>query len=780
MPADLQRIDKQRADAAVEVKLGQQLLEQKKYKEAETVFRKALGLDAGNAAARAGRLSASEKQPSAQGLSAEKESWDTFYSNTFVPLLQLAAAAAIGVVVLGALSGLVAHFVVKPHSVTWNDYDKQGVALFGAFLLIGCALMLPLYAMFEPFSPTRTVLDLGRIFLVVAVVVGISAVARTRSRPEQSLKRVLKDWFGFWGWLVGVPAGALLLGWWTGLSTPHERLLVLFIALSCVAVLLTAASLGQLLRLQVEARGATGAADAAATDYLLARLRNLGTERPPGLNAVPAVTSLSSIPTEDLSALPVGKVAGALSRIFFALRPDRTWQARVVWVDENRVAVTLNRNGKHAESVIISRRDLGLPAVDDDKANARLRAQLLTGAAAIILVRLSKSHPQLRPGLCGARDWRSVTLQVIANSRSLIDNPDDKVALLGRAVHEDQNNLLARLEYLWAHQKQAGFDSPLYSQIAQTVDRLLGALTESGDSWRTLRIRGYYRSTSQWLNLYAESGYSDRNLLRRARRSCIRLEDACETADADRHEPVDQLAKRTRPLAATLRSTIDALITQQPPARPPDPIDFRATRLAYTNACLDCSLLEISGGAPPYADHAVQHLRVGLPAERDVDDAKKDPRLAPVHSYAPYQDLVGVPPKEFLKLQPFADTAFAGVADKLAVAGLSNPREIIRRTIGVGRTELATYLNVSPLLVDRIRQIALLTQVHPDLGDPVMLHLLLKAGIDSPTRLKEHVENDRSELMRELRQIAEAEGAPSVKGIRRPRGWLTAAKKQYR
>lgn len=766
MAEDLQRIDEKRTDAATQVQKGQRLLDQGNPEAADT-FRAALGMERDNAAALAGLASLAtptEKKPQPKGLSAEKDSWDALYRDWLVPLLQLVAAAAVGIIVLGTLSGLFTHWLVRPQSVEWPRIARVSIGVLGLFLLVGCAVMLPLYAMFKPFTGSA-VLPLPAVLTVLVVLLAVVlAVAWAAASPiGQSPRQVLADWCRLLLSLAAV-SGVGLLAYMTVLSERNERLLVVYAVLSGFGVLLSAAALGQNLRLQVEAQTETGTADAAATDYLLARLRSLGMERRQGLNAVPAVTSLSDLRTEDLSALPAGKVASTVSRLFFALRPDLTWRARVISLDVNRIAVTLNRNGQHAESVIFSRLDLGLPVVEDDKAKDRLRAQLLTGAAAIVLVRLSQSHPVLQPSLFGARSWRSVTLQVIASSESLIDSPDQRVPMLGRAVNEDQNYTLARLEYLWAHQNSASSDSPLYRQIAATTDRLLRTMTNdvsralrnrghhrTDDVSRALRIRGYHRSTSQWLKMYAQSGYTDGSLLLRARWSLRRLEAACKPIH-DQHSPVAQLADRARPLAATFRSAIEALSTGHEPEAKPRPIDFLSPRLAYENACLECDLVS---GAPTAAarrrrrraatDHAVQHLRVGLPTSRDVELAIKDPCLALLRCESGFQLLVGNPPTQFLKVQTFTDTAFAGVAGKLDSAGLSQPEEILRRTNRPrGRAELATYLGISPFLVDRIRQIALLTRVHPDLADPGMLNMLLKAGIDSPARLSKEIQRGKS------------------------------------
>ncbi|MFF8387065.1 DUF4332 domain-containing protein [Streptomyces kanasensis] len=782
MAENLQLIDARRAAAAAKVKEGLKAHDAGNEHKAVTAFEAALALERDNAAALAGFP---------KGLSTEKGDWDAYYRDWLVPLLQLVAAGAVGVVILGALSGLFARLVVRSPSVEWPRAARIAIGMLGGILLVGCGVMLPVYVMFKPFTASHLLLALAVLVILLLLLSVVATVAWVAARAGQSRRRVWADWCPLLVCLAvtsiaGLPALMAVF------SESYESLGAVYVVLSCFGVLLTATALGQSLRLQVEVQTEAGEADAAATDYLLARLRTLGMERRQELNAVPAITSLSNIRTEDLSALPAGKVASTVSRLFFSLRPDRTWRARVTSMDANRIAVTLNRNGRHAESLIFSRLDLGLPVIEDEKAESRLRAQLLTGAAAIILVRLSQSHPVLRPGLLGARNWRSVTLQVIASSESLIDAPDQRVPMLGRAVNEDPGNKLARLEYLWAHQDSTSFDSPLARQITEATDKLLEDLP-STDVARALRIRGHYRNTAQWLNMHAQSGYTDTGLLDHASDSLSRLETACKPS-GDQNSPVAQLADRARPLAGAFRGAIDALSPPKKkpatePSHPPHPTHFQSPRLAYENACFECALLSDSRAEQPHApkltdkalhvDHAVQHLRVGLPTSRDVELAIKDPSLALLRGEAEFQSLAGTtPPAEFLKLQTFTAPDFAGVAEKLDSAGLSQPEEIIRRTNrSKGRAELATYLGISSLLVDRIRQIALLAKVHPDLGDPRMLNLLLRTGIDSPSRLKKEIREGREELVNRLKKLAETEGTSGLKGIERPNGWLAAGRR---
>jgi hypothetical protein len=355
-------------------------------------------------------------------------------------------------------------------------------------------------------------------------------------------------------------------------------------------------------------------------------------------------TSLSTVDSEALSALPAGRVVGALSSLYFTLRPDLTWRARASIIDPNRVAVTLSRNGSHAASIIFSRLDLGLPPVaTTDQAAAdgeRIRAQLLTGAAAFILVHLSDVHPQLQRGLYKARNWKSVTLHVIATSASLIDDATKRTSLLARAVNEDPQYPLARLEYLWALQGATKIGEPAYRQFADALDHELEELNlEEGSP---LLIRALYRSTAQWINLHANDGYpADGQNLAAAVASAEKFENQCKANGGQRPRQWAQFAEEARPIAEIMQRQIEALLITPRKIGPMRPVltamKTVVPRFAYENACLDCFLM---GPWAASADTAIQQLRYALPNERDREEAKDDPCLSSLRNRVDFRALV--------------------------------------------------------------------------------------------------------------------------------------------
>lgn len=198
-------------------------------------------------------------------------------------------------------------------------------------------------------------------------------------------------------------------------------------------------------------------------------------------------------------------------------------------------------------------------ALDTASAQERAVAQLLTGAAAFILLHLSKVHLHLQGGLCGARNWKSVTLQVIATSKSLIDQRSQCAALLSRAMKEDPGYVLARFEYLWAVYQATPAEITNYKRFATEIDRqyVASGLDDKDDGWQPLRIRVLYSRATQWLNYYVEQGRSDHSALTAAVSAATTLKEACEKDyNGDK---IWEFAEQMRPFAANLHHSIMVL-----------------------------------------------------------------------------------------------------------------------------------------------------------------------------------------------------------------------------
>ncbi|MFJ4356139.1 hypothetical protein ACIP25_07665 [Streptomyces massasporeus] len=621
---------------------GQKKLREGKYAEAAVKFDEALKKDTANAAALRGlnSINAEEVRP------AERR-WNRFYNDWVTPGLQVIVGFLIFFAVLLSLSGLLTRGLVRVGSAAWPWELRKWLAPLTWFLLFGTAAMLPVYTMFRPFGP-EVLIPFPAFFVLPALLcVALFAVSRAVyvSRKDKWRTRCAwSNWSVFVGCMLGFGSvAALTVLLVHHVSDPPDReghcLLIAYLLLAVYTVLLAATVNGQNLRLQVVVQAAQGQTDAPATEYLLARIQTLGSESPPRLRMHSSATSspLSTVQSEDVSALPAGRIIGALSTLFFALRPDLTWRARVSIVDANRAAVTLSRNGHHAASIIFSRRDMNLPAVtvstDEDAANRdRLRAQLLTGAAAFILVHLSEVHHQLKEGLYAAQNWKIVTLHVIATSGALIDDNDQRIPLLARAVNEDPEYPVARFEYLWALQGTTTANDPAYRQFTNALDHELQQQRLPDGS--PLLIRALYRSTAQRINLHAASGYPNNgDDLSVAIRAMEKFYEQCFEINIQNPQ-WHQFAEQAKPVADILWRQIRALRGYK---RLKGSGSTVVPRLAYANACLTC-FLQRRGKAS--LEDAIQQLRYALPNDSDKEEARQDPCLSSLRDRSDFQALV--------------------------------------------------------------------------------------------------------------------------------------------
>jgi hypothetical protein len=630
---DLRLQSARKADAS-----GQQLLREGNLPEAQHAFEHALQQDVADAPALRGIARIEELDRNA----AAKLKWNNFYDNWFLLAVQLLVPSLIAFAALMSVSGLLSGWLVRVDAVEWPVWLRWLVGFPGVIVLLGTAAMLPVYPMFKPFEPDDVLpapaIWAGAVLFVLTLcaVAWVTVTGYKRDRWETG--NPLKHWcrllvsMAFIGGM-GLAIAVCLLDDSDRRLLSNHRLLVAYAVLTLYGVLLTGAVLGQNLRLQVAVQTPKGKTDAAATDYLLARMQTLGAESPRRLFASANRTPLSSaLSGEALSALPAGAIVGTLSSLFFTVRPDMTWRARANILDDNRVAITLSRNGTHAESTIFSRQDLGLPLVEDASGKDRTQAQLLTGAAAYILVYLSRRHRR-GDGVYGARSWKSVTLQVIATSKSLIDHPALRTGLLAQAVNEDPNNALARLEYLLALQEETARDDPAYVQFANDLDSEIRHRPELKDS-TPLRVRALYRSTAHWINLYVQNGYQNRNNeLAKARRQVTALQSDLQKIKEKRNPRLTVFVEQMQQLANVLQSDVDAL---QNPILPNYPERSLVPRVAYENACLECFIGRRSAGR---VNEAIEHLRYALPTEWDKEEAREENCLAVLREESAFQRL---------------------------------------------------------------------------------------------------------------------------------------------
>lgn len=674
----LHKAAENRQTAREDAAKGQQALLIGHLRPAQDYFTQALAVDNANAVAQQGlsqlaRLRASDSPPGFD--------WDTFYADRVEPAYRVVGAFLLAVIGLFMASALVSRWVVGVHAQAWPKAHRTFSRYLGGVLLLGVAAFLPVYPMFQPFTE-KDVVPRWCVGVVLGVVAAFGlawtcaycCATKGLSRKDRpwARRRFLKDWWPPPVWIgMIIAAGGLS---WVFDDAAYPRLLTTYAVLIGLAVVITAASFGQNCRLQVAAITADGSADAASTDYVLNRLQTLGMERPRGLAAAGVAnvnTSISSLQSQDISGLPSGPLIGAVARIVFALRPDLTWRAQVTLVDDNRVAIRLSRIGRLAYTGVFSRSDADLaplppppppgqnaPTETEAAAVDRARAQLLTGAAVYILVQLSIAHPDLRVGLCGATQWRSVALHVIGSSQSL-SHGEDALALLRTAVNLDPDNATARYQYISRLEGQLAkqpYDAMLLAMYKNLKSRTGNSaddrLPKSGSE--SLYLESLYLASAAALDRCARmnrSGSLTKDSLRDAKSFVHPLVQNCERLSADwTAVPEDNTAATARallPLAKNLQSIAERLESlgaveggAQAPTTTPD---FDSPTLAYNHACLEA--LSVTATNRKAIDTVLTDLAFAVSTASTRKMAQDDEYLATMRDDPGFIGLLAEPPQ---------------------------------------------------------------------------------------------------------------------------------------
>ena len=238
-------------------------------------------------------------------------------------------------------------------------------------------------------------------------------------------------------------------------------------------------------------------------------------------------------------------------------------------------------------------------------------------------------------------------------------------------------------------------------------------------------------------------------------------------------------AQHMRPFAENLGHCVEALRGGSPPPESawlhPHPGAAQSPRLAYDRATLDCFLAEVAGEDPAvHLAQAVEDLGFALATEKDRANAAADPCFGALHAQEGFRRLTGVPvPAHFLDLAPFAP-----YRTRLEEAGVTSAAGLLLRTgAGGARGELAARLGVPVEVVQRLRDVARLTEVHPDLNDPRMVHLLTAVDAGSPERLHAAAREDGRLLVGRVRARAAEDELGALRGVESPWRWLSAARR---
>ncbi|GAA1971351.1 hypothetical protein [Catenulispora subtropica] len=709
--------------------------------------------------------------------------WDTFYDGTLQPAFRFIGAFLVIAVALAIASALTSRFFVRVDAVVWPGPAQRCARALGSVLILGAAALLPFYGMFQPFQAADVEgwWSWGVLATVGTLFAGLCVWAYFSTTDW---RHFAKDW-----WLppavvaaiigVAVLATSVLLGA-MGEDTPWRRLCITYVALLALGIVITATSSGQRCRLEVGVQDADGRPYASATGYLLGRLRTLGKEQTRGidmsdLSSLP--TSLSSLEQQDLSGIPGNQVAATLMRFWATLRPDLTWRAQITFVDDDRLAMRLLRNGRLARASIFSRSDLGLnPLAEDGSADGTsknlAKAQLLTGAAAFIVTELSHVHPSLEEGLCGATEWRSVTLQVIATSTSLARH-EDASALLRKASNMDPGNAIARYEYVRRLEEQLHepYDATILGMYEALRDEAYaGGCLKRG--WGSLYLSALYRASNATLRRCVRGGKYDPFDGERADGYAEELERACKVV-LTRPRPDDEIAAKARsllPFAQKVRSIVTVL-NDGPWS---ESGGMASPVLAYNSACLNAHAI----ACLPPTDARKHQIEVALIRDlafaTGTEEAKRraqtDPDLSSVRGDERFMGLVKHP-SDFVGFGPFAP-----FRAQLTTAGLTTPARFARATrTGSQRQQTALYLATLPATIDRLHGIAALGEVHPDFDDADMLRLLTGLGVESPSQLRERMATDAA-FPENLKDAAVEQGLEYSPGVQRLFTWMAAVR----
>ena len=724
--------------------------------------------------------------------------WDSFFNGRLKLGVQFLVPFAIALAVLIAISGLITRWTIRRDAEAWDRSPRWTWGVVGVLAILTAAVFVPLYPLFHPFSGggwLRWVYGFGLVLPALLLLLFATRPSRDETHRLNFTERRQ----------LPLPALVVLLCLWSILGSCFyfwgrgEQLLVAEFSLALFGVTATAMALGQGLRLQVEAHGPDGTLDAAASDYVLARIQQSDTRKANGLG-ISRSNDLSALITADFSAIPVGAIASVAARLMYAIRPGLTWRARVTVVDPNRLVVALTRNGLNVENIVISRKNMGLPDLPAglvspqlEAEQGRAHAQLLTGAAACILVRLSRIHTKLQDGLCGAEQWRGVAMQMIATEPALVEDTELELSLLQGAVELEPRYGTARLAYTYALYDRFQGRGPSKERLrfAAWMDRLV-RLAEKGApdrstrmGWEVIRMKAMYSSVAMRWNYCLEEladnwdtrslSKSGRDALSAAKLRVVKLVDYCDES-GDGYAA--WFAKRMSPFASNLAASINFLQTNLdgdflvhwPGSAITEEYPWPA--LAFSFGC-SASLVRDFGGAGREGTDLFDHFAFPVATNADRQRLLSDPAYLLLEEANNSDGLDVVLNPATTRVQLLDLPPFVACAPRLAQLGVTTVDALRQRTdTEFHRRTLAKYLDVAPLVVDYYADLAELAGVHPYLKDPRALKVLIEAGINSRHDLENRLDTNEADLLSQLRERAAEDGVGGLPAFIHPREWL--------
>ena len=662
--------------------------------------------------------------------------------------------------------------------------DRENTDAANGLKILGAEPATGLQQAQDLLQHTRTTVlgPLGLLLLwVLAIAAGLyllilltKAAARVpwpllrQQRWKQLLHRVA---------IVVTALGAIALGVGAGLAWVHEAGWPWLVGLG-VAALLVLISWSWYLRLRVDLRldvnqvsGQPGPEQAA---FVMGRLVAMCSEQPRGIRMVrqPDVTSL---PATALSVLPGGNFLSSAMQVLSATSTASPWQATVSMIDVNQVAVRVERYGTAVTDVVADRRELWFPDADPASICDIGDAGLLTIAGAVILAALADAHDELKQGLAGATEWRSIAGQVLAGYVAP-EHREAQLALLARAVDADPGNFAARVTYLCLAEATVT-NSAGQRKFAASMSRV-GADMPVRLRDEPVYLRVLYNRAVAWLNafLFERAQGKEDDGAWHAAKDCTsallwHLQDPHQQPKEPGWKPFwREMRQRTGWLCLGVQATEPgAAPAPRSPVRCEDEPAWKPGVGSLTRQYYDCACTRAARRDYPAALDALKlavrdpELKVYAQTDasfaelldpdkvRDADNARAPgrARLPAAEDVVRFYEIIGRPgPERFTALNPFSK-----YDDALQAAGVRTEHDLLRLTNDAGQRRLfAQQLGVSDLVVHRWRGIAELAT-----HDPVperdreqrlaYLEMLLSRDVDSLAELRRKVGTVHQELL---------------------------------
>jgi hypothetical protein len=777
------------------------------------------------------------------------KAWDAFYEHWVHPLVHFGTPLLIVFAVLMTLAVIVTRLLVSADTPGMRSGDKgPAQALRGAYWLgVVClafsafeaTIVFPLsrnvrWARPEPWAAGASIGLIVAAFVVLVVLLNVVG-----QKPPRWSR------FGYCLYSATILAfTALALG--IGMHWPAAWLSGKFAAatyalvLAILGVWIVGRTRGIGIGLLIQGHDKTGADDAGLGAFVRARLYSLGSQEPKGI-LVTQQTDTSSLPSGALELIPAGTLA-KLATLFVSLfTPPTPWRVDVTEQEDGSIVVSIRRNGRVAQAQVIRPATLELPSKQatgasgdagagdstpaagadpsgsdpgDSGAGGDWTVELRTAAATFILLALCKRYYHLQAGLCGATDWRSVALQVIASDPACQLSAKDKHAVLVHAAADDRRNKAAELALLSDSYRTASSPDDLVD-FATKLERLLGQMPKNNEGTLPLRLRSCFNLIVAYVN-YAILTAGQQGEAGSQSKACAALMNAKTQVEYLLDFWLQEKMQKkyavlwesmyasvyfaAESIAAELHRTgNDDEAARIPNAEKASQLldKVNMTLLArYEHACC-LTRGRRKQGAAKAAEYgeALDELAIAVADPVMLSWARRDPSLAELHDVdlvrqacctegkaageaaAPpdpvkivtrFKELVGAPvPAEFLSLSPFAP-----YREALAQCGIHDATRLQRMR---GR-EIRSGLSITPGELARWREVTDLHQMIDDCqpgGNRATgaVFLLLQARLDSVSAVRDALEAP-AELREKLLSLARgwAVVAPSEQEVG---SWVT-------